>query len=146
MTPRRRKSRQYFGEKLLLFATRHGLSAIANQIRRTTPASTRSAAAVATAGLQWPPESYAQARKERGENIVQFLTRVWLPLIRAGAVSTCGPYGHGIRQRQRQSTTEPLAETSVALQAGQTMIVDVVALCVLVKRLIGNNIWIHNQL
>ena len=76
--------RQYYGE-LLLFATRHGLSAIANQIRRTTPAST-GAPQPLPAGLQWPPESYAQARKERGENIVQFLTRVWLPLIWAGAV------------------------------------------------------------
>ena len=38
------------------------------------------------AGLQWPGEVYAQASKERGENIVQFLTRVWQPLIQAGAV------------------------------------------------------------
>jgi tetratricopeptide (TPR) repeat protein len=76
--------RQHHGE-LLSFATRHSLSAIANEIRRTTPASTEARPSL-PAGLQWPGESYAQARNERGENIVQFLTRVWLPLIQAGAV------------------------------------------------------------
>jgi hypothetical protein len=65
--------------------TRHGLSATADEIRRTTSASTEAPPPL-PAGLQWPRESYAQARKERGENIVQFLTRVWLPLIQAGAV------------------------------------------------------------
>ncbi len=76
--------RQRHGE-LLSFAIRHGLSAIANEIRRITPASTEVRQSL-PAGLQWPSESYALAHKERGENIVQFLTRVWLPLIQAGAV------------------------------------------------------------
>ncbi len=38
------------------------------------------------AGLQWPTESYAQAHKLGGENIVAFLSRVWLPLIKLGVV------------------------------------------------------------
>jgi tetratricopeptide (TPR) repeat protein len=76
--------RQHHGD-LLSFATRQGLSTIANEIRRITPVSTR-APPTLPAGLQWPAESYAQAHKERGENIVQFLSRVWLPLIQAGAV------------------------------------------------------------
>jgi tetratricopeptide (TPR) repeat protein len=38
------------------------------------------------ADLQWPTESYAQAHKARGENIVGFLSRVWLKLIKAGVV------------------------------------------------------------
>ena len=76
--------RQHHGE-LLSFATRQGFSAIANEIRRMTPASTQPPPSL-PAGLQWPAESYAQAHKERGENIVQFLSRVWLPLIQAGAV------------------------------------------------------------
>ena len=71
--------------ELLAFATRHSLGAIADEIRRITPASTEAPPSL-PAGLQWPTESYAQAHKERGENIVQFLTRVWLPLIQAGAV------------------------------------------------------------
>ena len=76
--------RQHHGD-LLSFATRQGLSTIANEIRRITPVSTQ-APPTLPAGLQWPAESYAQAHKERGENIVQFLSRVWLPLIQAGAV------------------------------------------------------------
>ena len=75
---------QHHGD-LLSFATRHGLSAIANEIRRITPASTQARPPL-PAGLQWPGESYAQAHMVRGENIVQFLSRVWLPLIQAGAV------------------------------------------------------------
>ena len=48
---------------------------------------TRTAMASAPpAGLQWPTESYAQAHKALGENIVAFLSRVWLPLIKAGVV------------------------------------------------------------
>jgi tetratricopeptide (TPR) repeat protein len=39
----------------------------------------------APAGLAWPTESYAQAHRTRGEDIVAFLSRVWLPLIAAGA-------------------------------------------------------------
>ena len=76
--------RQHHGD-LLSFTTRQGLSAIANEIRRIMPASTQAVRSL-PAGLQWPAESYAQARKERGENIVQFLSRVWLPLIQAGVV------------------------------------------------------------
>jgi tetratricopeptide (TPR) repeat protein len=76
--------RQHHGD-LLSFASRHGLGVIADEIRRTTPASTEAPPSL-PAGLQWPGEVYAQARKERGENIVQFLTRVWQPLIQAGAV------------------------------------------------------------
>jgi hypothetical protein len=37
-------------------------------------------------GLAWPTETYAQAHRTRGEDIVAFLSRVWLPLIEAGAV------------------------------------------------------------
>jgi tetratricopeptide (TPR) repeat protein len=37
-------------------------------------------------GLDWPTETYAQAHRTRGEDIVAFLSRVWLPLIEAGAV------------------------------------------------------------
>ena len=75
---------QRHGE-LLSFATRHSLGAIADEIRHITPASTEAPPSL-PAGLQWPTEYYAQAHKDRGENIVQFLTRVWLPLIGAGAV------------------------------------------------------------
>ena len=60
--------RQHYGE-LLLVASRHGLSAIADEIRRITPASTEAPPSL-PAGLQWPSETYAQAHKERGENIV----------------------------------------------------------------------------
>jgi tetratricopeptide (TPR) repeat protein len=44
------------------------------------------AAATLSVGLAWPTETYAQAHKMRRENIVEFLTRVWLPFIKAGAV------------------------------------------------------------
>jgi tetratricopeptide (TPR) repeat protein len=44
------------------------------------------AAATPPAGLAWPTETYAQARKMRRETIVAFLTRVWLPFIEAGVV------------------------------------------------------------
>ncbi|HTI83469.1 MAG TPA: hypothetical protein VL614_23695 [Acetobacteraceae bacterium] len=37
-------------------------------------------------GMSWPTETYAQAHRERREGIVQFLDRVWQPLIKAGAV------------------------------------------------------------
>jgi tetratricopeptide (TPR) repeat protein len=37
-------------------------------------------------GLDWPTETYAQAHRTRGEDIVAFLSRVWLPLIEAGVV------------------------------------------------------------
>jgi tetratricopeptide (TPR) repeat protein len=37
-------------------------------------------------GLAWPTETYAQAHRTRGEDIVAYLSRVWLPLIEAGAV------------------------------------------------------------
>jgi tetratricopeptide (TPR) repeat protein len=76
--------RQHLGD-LLSFATRYGVSTIANEIRRTAPASTQAPPSL-PAGLQWPAESYTPAHKERGENIVKFLARVWLPLIQAGAV------------------------------------------------------------
>jgi tetratricopeptide (TPR) repeat protein len=36
--------------------------------------------------LAWPTETYAQAHRTRGEDIVAFLSRVWLPLIEAGLV------------------------------------------------------------
>jgi tetratricopeptide (TPR) repeat protein len=76
--------RQCSGE-LSSFATRHGLSATADEIRRIMPASTEARPSL-PAGLQWPTETYAQAHKERGENIVEFLTRVWLPLIQARVI------------------------------------------------------------
>ena len=65
--------------------TRHGLSAIADEIRRSMPASAEARPSLPV-GLQWPSGSYTQARKERGQNIAQFLTRVWLPVIKLGAV------------------------------------------------------------
>ena len=34
-------------------------------------------------GLDWPTETYAHAHRTRGEDIVAFLSRVWLPLIEA---------------------------------------------------------------
>lgn len=37
-------------------------------------------------GLAWPDETYAQAYRHRREGIVQFLDRVWLPLVQAGLV------------------------------------------------------------
>jgi hypothetical protein len=55
--------------------------------RQTRAAQTRAVRTVApTADGQWPTETYAHAHKTRGENIVAFLSRVWLPLIRVGAV------------------------------------------------------------
>ena len=38
------------------------------------------------AAIEWPAEIYSQAHKKRGENIVQFLERVWQPLINDGLV------------------------------------------------------------
>jgi tetratricopeptide (TPR) repeat protein len=53
----------------------------------TTPRKTGAATDPALpGGLQWPTESYAQAHKLGGENVVAFLSRVWLPLIKAGVV------------------------------------------------------------
>ena len=60
---------------LLSFAKRRGLGAIADAPAAPDPAS-----------LGWPTETYSQAHKELGEDIVQFLTRAWGPLIQAGAV------------------------------------------------------------
>jgi tetratricopeptide (TPR) repeat protein len=37
-------------------------------------------------GLRWPAETYSEAHKKRRENVVEYLRRVWLPLIRAGLV------------------------------------------------------------
>jgi tetratricopeptide (TPR) repeat protein len=37
-------------------------------------------------GPAWPTETYAQAHRTRGEDIVAFLSRVWQPLIAAGLV------------------------------------------------------------
>lgn len=36
--------------------------------------------------LPWPTETYTQAHRTRKETIIDYLTRVWLPLIQAGAV------------------------------------------------------------
>ena len=59
--------RQRHGE-LLSFATRHGLSAIANEIRRITPPST-AASRLLPAELQWPRESLrAGPQGARGEH------------------------------------------------------------------------------
>lgn len=38
-------------------------------------------------GLAWPNETYAEAHRARREGIVQFLDRVWQPLILAGVVN-----------------------------------------------------------
>jgi tetratricopeptide (TPR) repeat protein len=70
---------------LLLLATRHGLDDMANEISSLTEDPTLARLQLA-ASLDWPTEIYSRAHKERNENIVQFLTRVWLPLIQAGAV------------------------------------------------------------
>jgi tetratricopeptide (TPR) repeat protein len=71
--------------QLLSFARCHDLTAIADVIGNipVNPAQPRPPL---PAGLDWPTETYAGAHKDRGENVVQFLSRVWLPLIRAGAV------------------------------------------------------------
>jgi tetratricopeptide (TPR) repeat protein len=71
--------------QLLLFARDHGLTAIVDEIGNipVNPTQPRPRLPV---GLDWPTETYAGAHKERGENVVQFLSRVWLPLIRAGVV------------------------------------------------------------
>lgn len=37
-------------------------------------------------GLEWPTETYGHAHKVRKENVVQFLMRVWLPLVKVGVV------------------------------------------------------------
>jgi tetratricopeptide (TPR) repeat protein len=84
---------------LLPLAQQHGLRDLADSLREDTlerqpvgsrqthAAQTRAAGTVApTADLLWPTETYARAHKERGENIVAFLSRVWLPLISVGAV------------------------------------------------------------
>jgi tetratricopeptide (TPR) repeat protein len=71
--------------RLLSFARGHGLTAIADEIGNIPVNPTRPRPPL-PAGLDWPTETYAGAHKERGENVVQFLSRVWLPLIRAGAV------------------------------------------------------------
>jgi tetratricopeptide (TPR) repeat protein len=46
----------------------------------------RAGGAEHAADPKWPSETYSQASKERKEDIVQFLTRVWLPLIQVGMV------------------------------------------------------------
>ena len=84
---------------LLPLAQQHGLRDLADSLwedvrerqpvgsRQRRAAQTRVARTVApTADLQWPTETYAHAHKARGENIVAFLSRVWLPLISVGAV------------------------------------------------------------
>jgi tetratricopeptide (TPR) repeat protein len=84
---------------LLPLAQQHGLRDLADSLRedirerhlvgsrQRRAAQTRVAGTVApTAVLQWPTETYAHAHKARGENIVAFLSRVWLPLISVGVV------------------------------------------------------------
>jgi hypothetical protein len=81
---------------LLPLATRHGLRDLVASIGEAPPGRRRGAtpprkAAAATglvlpAGLQWPTETYRHAHRVGGENIVEFLSRVWLPLIEVGAV------------------------------------------------------------
>jgi tetratricopeptide (TPR) repeat protein len=76
-------------------AAQYGLTELVGSIGQNAPErpaagrSRRARTAMAPAppaDLQWPTESYAQAHKARGENIVGFLSRVWLKLIRAGVV------------------------------------------------------------
>jgi tetratricopeptide (TPR) repeat protein len=81
---------------LISLAARHGLEQLVDLISRESDdrpvaaATPRETDVVAgsplPAGLQWPGETYAQARKAGGEDIVAFLSRVWLPLIEAGVV------------------------------------------------------------
>jgi tetratricopeptide (TPR) repeat protein len=82
---------------LLAFAAQRGLPEMADKFRSdleheqaSLPQGARRTAdathATLPAGLAWPTETYSQASRERKENIVQFLTRVWLPLIQAGMV------------------------------------------------------------
>jgi tetratricopeptide (TPR) repeat protein len=86
---------------LLPLAQQHGLRDLAQSLRedtrerqpiavgsrQTRAAQTQAAGTAApTADRHWPTETYAHAHKTRGENIVAFLSRVWLPLISVGAV------------------------------------------------------------
>jgi tetratricopeptide (TPR) repeat protein len=79
---------------LASLAAQHGLPDLAGALRqdRIEPPIARPAATAAQRrpappdGLDWPTETYAQAHRTRGEDIVAFLSRVWLPLIEAGAV------------------------------------------------------------
>ena len=78
---------------LLPLAQQHGLRDLADSLRedmreRQPMGSRQSVAGIVapTADLQWPTETYAYAHKARGENIVAFLSRAWLPLISVGAV------------------------------------------------------------
>ena len=79
---------------LLPLAQQHGLRDLADSlwedVRERQPVGSRQRRAASTvaptADLQWPTETYAQAHKARGENIVAFLSRVWLPLISVGVV------------------------------------------------------------
>jgi tetratricopeptide (TPR) repeat protein len=79
---------------LASLAAQHGLPDLAAALRkdRIEPLVARTGAMTAQRrpapadGLDWPTETYAQAHRTRGEDIVAFLSRVWLPLIEAGAV------------------------------------------------------------
>ena len=84
---------------LMPLAQQHGLRDLADSLREDVrerhlvgsrqrrAAQTRAEGTVApTADPRWPTETYAHAHKARGENIVAFLSRVWLPLISVGAV------------------------------------------------------------
>jgi tetratricopeptide (TPR) repeat protein len=79
---------------LASLAAQHGLPDLAAALRKglIEPPAARTAETAAQRrpmppdGLDWPTETYAQARRTRGEDIVAFLSRVWLPLIEAGAV------------------------------------------------------------
>jgi tetratricopeptide (TPR) repeat protein len=79
---------------LASLAAQHGLSDLAAALRKDQiePPVARTSATAAQHqpalqdGLEWPTETYAQAHRTRGEDIVAFLSRVWLPLIEVGAV------------------------------------------------------------
>jgi tetratricopeptide (TPR) repeat protein len=76
---------QRWRRDLHCFATASGLSDIAGQIGNLIDGSIRGSSP-APARHDWPTETYSRAHKDRKEDIVQFLTRVWLPWIQAGAI------------------------------------------------------------
>jgi tetratricopeptide (TPR) repeat protein len=79
---------------LASLAAQHDLPDLAAALRKEligspvarTPKTAAQRRMVPPAGLDWPTETYAQAHRIRGEDIVAFLSRVWLPFIEAGAV------------------------------------------------------------
>jgi tetratricopeptide (TPR) repeat protein len=70
---------------LRCLAAAKGCGEIAGQIGSIVGDPTR-VSARSPAGHAWPTDIYSRAHKDRKEDIVQFLTRVWLPWIQAGTI------------------------------------------------------------